>query len=752
MAEKIFNTRLLLKTDTLENWNKSSLKLKNGEVAIATVAASEGIGLEEPVCMIKVGTAEEKTFAELPWAFHANAADVLTACKSEKGLTDFVNGVINNAGIATNEALNTLAGKVTTAEGKITTLEGLVGSTKVADQITAAITALNLAGTYEAKGEAAKVQTALDTYKTANDKAVGENKTAIETEVARAKAAEKANTDAIAAIKDGTTIDSFADVETALAGKEASGAAAQALADAKAYANGLAGNYDASGSAAQALTDAKKYTDDEIKEWVGTKTVGAQISDTITGLKLADTYAAKEHKHTKSDITDFAHNHEISEVNGLQDALDDKVDKVNGKGLSTNDYTTDEKTKLAGIEAGANKTTVVNDFEVRATSETDALSAKQGQFLSAEISRLSDDLIDYEEAAMFKSVYDTDEDGIVDKSADANKLGGQLPSYYAKASDIPTKVSDLTNDSGYLTEHQDISGKADKATTLAGYGITDAYTTTQTDEKITDAINTFTSAYITSDGGAIDKLQEIANWIDSDKNGAADIIADVEANADAIEAINNGTTGILAQAKAYADAEDAKIESRVDVLETESAKHALASDLTTLAGRVDTAEDDIDALEEKVGNKAVSEQIADAIAEKNIKGVIYSTTAAPTASTEGEIGQIYVFENKGTSNGEAYICRGYRTVDGTPTYYWEKITVEDEVNAKFQNVEFDIESLEEAVGEWDGAGTLCDRVATLEEDKANSADLAAIATTGNVNDLVQTAGDVIIFDCGSSAV
>jgi len=35
--------------------------------------------------------------------------------------------------------------------------------------------------------------------------------------------------------------------------------------------------------------------------------------------------------------------------------LEDKVDKVPGKGLSTNDFTTAEKEKLAGIEAGANK-------------------------------------------------------------------------------------------------------------------------------------------------------------------------------------------------------------------------------------------------------------------------------------------------------------------------------------------------------------------------------------------------------------
>ena len=35
-------------------------------------------------------------------------------------------------------------------------------------------------------------------------------------------------------------------------------------------------------------------------------------------------------------------------------ALNNKVDKVSGKGLSTNDYTTDEKNKLAGIAEGAN--------------------------------------------------------------------------------------------------------------------------------------------------------------------------------------------------------------------------------------------------------------------------------------------------------------------------------------------------------------------------------------------------------------
>ena len=42
----------------------------------------------------------------------------------------------------------------------------------------------------------------------------------------------------------------------------------------------------------------------------------------------------------------------------LKGIFDTKVDKVSGKGLSTNDFTTEEKNKLAGIAAGATKVTI----------------------------------------------------------------------------------------------------------------------------------------------------------------------------------------------------------------------------------------------------------------------------------------------------------------------------------------------------------------------------------------------------------
>ena len=54
------------------------------------------------------------------------------------------------------------------------------------------------------------------------------------------------------------------------------------------------------------------------------------------------------------------------EVSRATEAEGDKVDKVAGKGLSTEDYTTVEKTKLSGIEAEANKTVV--DAELSPTS------------------------------------------------------------------------------------------------------------------------------------------------------------------------------------------------------------------------------------------------------------------------------------------------------------------------------------------------------------------------------------------------
>ena len=74
MANKTFKTRIMLKYDTLTNWEASSLILKKGEMAIATVA--DGIS---PVAKIGDGT---HTFKDLS-VMGALAADVYSWAKQE---------------------------------------------------------------------------------------------------------------------------------------------------------------------------------------------------------------------------------------------------------------------------------------------------------------------------------------------------------------------------------------------------------------------------------------------------------------------------------------------------------------------------------------------------------------------------------------------------------------------------------------------------------------------------------------------
>ena len=100
MAEKILNTRIQSKIDTLENWNKSTIGLLKGEIAIATVAAEAGNGLTEPVYMIKVGEDGIKTFKDLDWNLYAKSSDVLAACKDEEAFIELVNDIIKESDFA----------------------------------------------------------------------------------------------------------------------------------------------------------------------------------------------------------------------------------------------------------------------------------------------------------------------------------------------------------------------------------------------------------------------------------------------------------------------------------------------------------------------------------------------------------------------------------------------------------------------------------------------------------------------------
>lgn len=67
------------------------------------------------------------------------------------------------------------------------------------------------------------------------------------------------------------------------------------------------------------------------------------------------------------DTSEFATIKYVSNiVNNMSDEIGNKVDKEDGKGLSTNDYTTEEKTKLAGLSGAVIVTnaTLTDNYEI----------------------------------------------------------------------------------------------------------------------------------------------------------------------------------------------------------------------------------------------------------------------------------------------------------------------------------------------------------------------------------------------------
>ncbi len=103
--------------------------------------------------------------------------------------------------------------------------------------------------------------------------------------------------------------------------------------------------------------------------------------------------------------SDLTNDSEYINLTMLNEGLSNKVNKIEGKGLSSNDYTDEDKNKLSLID--------------------DKVTKESGKGLSTND---------------FTDTYKNQLDNLK----------------------IPTKTSELENDSGYLKEHQDISGKVDK--------------------------------------------------------------------------------------------------------------------------------------------------------------------------------------------------------------------------------------------------------------------------------------------------
>ena len=73
-----------------------------------------------------------------------------------------------------------------------------------------------------------------------------------------------------------------------------------------------------------------------------------------SGIPIARNFTAYDHNTFKENVEN------LDEEKADRTELTTKVDKVSGKELSTNDYTTVEKNKLAGIQAGAQQNSITS--------------------------------------------------------------------------------------------------------------------------------------------------------------------------------------------------------------------------------------------------------------------------------------------------------------------------------------------------------------------------------------------------------
>lgn len=187
-------------------------------------------------------------------------------------------------------------------------------------------------------------------------------------------------------------------------------------------------------------------------------------------------------------------------VQKIKTWLNGKVDKVDGKGLSTNDYTTDDKNKLAGLK----------NYTLPTASATTLGGIKVGSGLAIN-------------------------SGVLSATG-----GGTADSVdWSNVQNRPTKVSEFTNDANYITQsaadtkyctNAAADEMYDSLETYANLMNTNYYTKNDIEGKgyqTASDVNAIVENVVGAAPDALDTLKEIADALNNDPDFAATITAEL---------------------------------------------------------------------------------------------------------------------------------------------------------------------------------------------------------------------------------
>ena len=269
---------------------------------------------------------------------------------------------------------------------------------------------------------------------------------------------------------------------------------------------------------------------EDLQDWVGSQSVGAQIDAKITALDLANTYEVKGAAQAVQDDLDAYKGTNDTAVAAAKKAGDDAqadVDALAGKvGEPTEGKT------IVEMIADAQTAATYNDTEVRGliTANTEAIDEIEKDYL--------------------KAADKTELQGNIDKKADKSVVDEIAGDYL--------KTADKTELEGKITAEENARKAADEAL----------------DERVT-AVETF---FVTAEGEtldtALDTLVEIQKYITTEGSAADQMVKDIEANEKAIEDLNAEVGNAAADGveatglyKVIADADKA-LSDRIDDIHT----------------------------------------------------------------------------------------------------------------------------------------------------------------------------------------
>lgn len=538
MAEHILNTRITLKYDTYENWQKSTLVLKAGEVAICAVPSGVTVaGIAKPPAVLqKIGDGVH-VFKDLPW-LQAVASDVHTWAKEAskptyaaneitgldtyisgqiqdtdtqytivKGDNDYTYKLMSRAKGAENYSTEVATLSIPNPSADINALKALVGDTAVATQISEAIAALKLSDTYEQKGAAAAVKTALlgdaaEAYNT-----LGKLEDAV---IAAQASADEKTTMAAVEAKDYATKTEAQGYATAVVGADADTADKSTVKGAKAYAKDL---NDATNTRVEALEtaigeggsvssqiDAKIAELDVAEVAVGTGEIIEKISQTDGKISVS------KRALVAGDIPTI----EQSQVNGLAGALAAKQDTLafqsNNYDKETNKVITksDLDTAIAGLTGVTHFKGVVENLPASAengdiyikTDGTEHIYVKPDAMTEGHFEELGD------QNSHIKHGTVVDSDIAANAAIAQSKIAGLTDALAAKANttDLGTMAAETATNYIKKTE---ASGYDDILTTAV------AGTTYETKEDATAKL-TEAKGYVTTELGKLDLTEVTA--------------------------------------------------------------------------------------------------------------------------------------------------------------------------------------------------------------------------------------------------